>query len=279
MNDSLLSSLGKKDSDLKVVSSGPLGVVVETELDVGFALAEDDDDEDFFEPIHLSVPARIVRHVLTINMGISFFFVVFGLVPFAVLTNPIAAITLTASAGALVVGWGIGMHMLRAHETFAMPAFVMWILVVFVFVFSLAALLQSMAPFQACVIVFIQSCAALQYCLYVNREIDHWTCAGIMMVVGLLVWILGLVAFIEEQDWITSAILFLLCCIFHPVYSAWRVRERNYNLEDKELVRASIEYFTGWTAVKCARRPPPPSSAPVAGKSTALLNADNRVPT
>lgn len=239
----LLDDLVKKDEDLRVVQSGYFGSIIETHLDIGYDLEEEEPEE----PLQISIPVRIVRHVLVINISIAFLYSVFGLVPYSLLERAPRAVpwALFGVSLASTLVCGFLMHRHRKHRVAAISLYVMWILITFVTVSSFAAALQNLAPFQGCTIFFIQCIVALLYCLYAGKDnVNPWWAAGLMLFAGLCVWAIGLYCFLNEQDWLTSGILFFVCVLFLPLYTSYEIHliMKRYNLE--ELLLANIEFIT-----------------------------------
>lgn len=247
----LLEDLTKKDEDLKVVSEGVFGTIVETHLDFGYDLTPEEPEEIVIET--LSIPVRIVRHVFVINVSIAFLYALFGMVPYSLMEEGprIVAYTLLGSSIVLSVLCAALMYFYRDHRVAGVSLFAMWVFITFFVVCSLAATLHSFAPFQACTIFFIQCTAGLLYCLYAGKDqVSPYWAAMIMMGSGLAVWALGLYAFINQQDWIESGLLFLVCVLFAPLYSALEIKfiMGRYNME--ELVKANIEFFVALPLLK-----------------------------
>ncbi len=246
----LLDELVKKDEDLRVVESGIFGSIIETHLDVGYDLEQEEVPME--EPIQLSIPVRIVRHVLVINIAIAFLYTVFGLVPYSLLEKAPRVVpwTLFGASLASCLVCGFFMHRYRKHPVAGISLYVMWILITFVVVSSFAAALKSMAPFQGCTIFFMQCIVALLYCLYAGKDnVNPWWAAGLMLFAGLCVWAVGLYCFLHEQDWVTSGFLFVVCVLGLPLYTSYEIHliMQRYNLE--ELLLANIEFITDCVAL------------------------------
>lgn len=242
----LLDDLAKKDEDMRVIESGVMGTVIETTLDIGYDLTPEEPEEIVIET--LSIPVRIVRHVFVINVGIAFLYALFGLVPYTLLLEvpKVVPYTLLGVSSLMCVVCLLLMHIFREKKAAGTALLSMWICITFLVMCSLAASLDSFAPFQACTIFFIQGIVGLIYCLFAGKDrVNPWWAALIMMVAGLVIWAIGLYSFIREQDWITSGLLFFVCVLLSPLYSALQIHMimTRYNME--ELLKANIEFFTG----------------------------------
>jgi len=200
----LLEELQKKDEDAKIISSNVFGTVIETGLDIGYSL-EEEEEEDFTIVIETpSIPVRIIRHVFVINISIAFLYALFGMVPYSLMVDAsiIVPVTLFITSTIASIVCGVFMYRYSDHRVASISLFTMWVCSTFVMVCSLSASLKSLAPFQACSIFFIQCIVGLLYCLLAGKDqVEPWWAAGIMMTGGLCIWALGLYSFVKEQDW------------------------------------------------------------------------------
>ena len=134
---------------------------------------------------------------------------------------------------------------LLSDKKWALPSYIIWVFNEFVVICSLAGMLQSLAPFQACVIFFIESISMILLGFCFAKEVNVYYSIFTMVTSGIIVWTIGLVAFIREQDWITSMVLFIVCVILGPVYSGYQINRINENrYHSKEIERVLIQYFT-----------------------------------
>jgi hypothetical protein len=260
----LLDELTKKDEDLVVIENSFLGTIIETHLDVGYDMDDDEEEEPLTLEI-LSIPMRIIRHVLIINIAIAFLYTVFGLVPYGLLQEAPRFVpwVLFAVSSVSSIACATLMHRYRRKQwALALSLYVMWVLITFVVVCTLAASLRSFAPFQACTMFFMQCIVGLLYCLYAGKDnVNAWWAAGLMMFAGLCVWSMGLYSFVREQDWITSGVLFVVCVLFWPLYTAYELHliDKRYTLE--ELTMANIEFVTDVFILPFERIRRPPALA------------------
>lgn len=269
MEDPFLQGLEKKDSDLIIISA----TEVETTLPE-FQIEEEDKEEI---EINLTVPVLIIRHVLLIGIFITFFFAIFGIVPYYLFLESAPIIQwsfLGGSAGLCICG-SILMYVYReAGQPIAIVCGIS-LMAFFLAMCSAASLIGTMAPLQICVTLYIEYTAALLYCLIGNeKQVHPWWVALTMMMSGFCVWSLGLYAFIASQHWIILIALFFVSVGLAPFFTAWHISTVNqYNLQDKELIKATIEFLLGvvvlpgrWMSAKYVTRPTPPSYAPVDDK-------------
>lgn len=250
MSDKFLDELKKKDDDLKVVDESLFTVTVETSL----IPPEEEEVQKQVQKQFMSVTVRIVRHLFLINAGIWFYIGMFGIVPAHLLAWNVAFILFFVSVGVGIIA-NVLMYVARSLTNVLLSLFVMCLFVAF---FSLAALLQSVGPFQASSILFTESVIMLVYCSNAQKHINPYTSFLIMLGVGVCTWGIGFIAFIREQDWITSAILFFTCVLGFPLYSAFQINHATQKYHLKELTQAIVGFFTGWSILvaKCVKKVP-----------------------
>lgn len=259
MDPNLYEELVKKDEDFRILDEN----TVFTRLDIGEPI-----EASPLEPLTLvppSIPSRIARHIFIISSSLAFFYSIFGLVPFYLLQSKLPfylILLLCITFFCLNIALGILCFLYRSDPQKSFPLSLIWACLGFCLICSFSVLLNTLAPFEGCVILFIEYTIALLYCLAVDKEEGpnpYWV-AALMLLCGSFVWILG----IYMQDWISWALLGILCLVVAPLYTAYEVREMNrYSLLEKDLLRAPIEFFTDWATLWCRmRRPPPPLSLP-----------------
>lgn len=265
-----LDPLLKKDEDLQIIEHGEYSAVVESRL---FEEEQTRPDEPAGgEEVYLAVPTRIIRHVFMLHVAIVFFYAIFGMVPAHLLPHQASwALLITSLVTSTIL---IIVLLYRIHVV----VFCMLLLSNFAILTSLAGVLRSMAPFQACSLIFVEYIAGFVFCLFMDKTIDPLGAALVMMVSGLGVWALGLYSFIQEQDWITSVVLFFGGVLFAPLYWALEIRMINrYSLKEEDLLQACVNFYLDpiqWTFAACAKKNPEPPSVPVDEKSTAQLLAE-----
>ena len=261
MEETLLT---KKDDDFEIVSSGPDGIIVRTNLDIGTEIKEEAPDAEGVQPRHYPVTIRNVRFICLTIICICFFFMFYSFVPFRLLISANRA----APAILLGCGWGLAlisfivMYAFREDSEVALAALISWILTAYVAGFSLAALLRSLAPFQASLICCFEFFAVLMYSMHSPRRMHHWNAWVMMMCVGMFVWLLNLLIFLWERDWISATIVFLFCVFVVPSYTAAEIYLTCTMRAEGEM--KSIIYFLTdpifvpirWLKVKCSSNPP-----------------------
>ncbi len=228
MNQALLTSLQKQDDDLQVLENTEHGFIVLTSLNIGIPV------EDEKEILPQSINIQITRHYFASSALIFFFIPVFGLVPFYLLIKFPLIVSMTlliASFAFLILLHGI-LYSLGDESWALFPMFLLSVFNNYIFVVSLAGFGSTFAPFQGCSILFIECTSVILVALIIGRTtktMDTIWCTLVMMLSGLLVWGVGLYAFIKEQDWISSGLLFGVCVVVYPLLSGLKIYRINRN--------------------------------------------------
>ncbi len=206
---------------------------------------EDEDEPETVEFPKIATNIRIIRHMYICHALISFGISLYGLVFLHLLLKDyIASLSLLISSLCMSLIFYILMYCL-ANTKWGPPAFIMWSFNAFVVVSSLAGTLKSLAPFQGTIIFFLEAISIILLGFYYTKEVDVKYSIGLMSLTGLLGWGMGIYAFLEEQDWITSIVLFVLCVIIGPLYSGYQIHRINNNrYHTKEIYRALIHFWT-----------------------------------
>lgn len=239
-NNPLLNEIQKKDPDAEIIETTEDGYIIKTTLDIGVEIEE----PETIQFPRISIHVRIVRHMFVCHALVSFAFSIYGIVPlYLLLTDYIISLSLFISSLTMSVILYILMYAL-SDKKWALPSYIIWVFNEFVVICSLAGMLQSLAPFQACVIFFIESISMILLGFCFAKEVNVYYSIFTMVTSGIIVWTIGLVAFIREQDWITSMVLFIVCVILGPVYSGYQINRINENrYHSKEIERVLIQYW------------------------------------
>lgn len=239
----LLNEIQKKDSDAEIVETTDDGYIIKTTLEIGTEIEEKEPETIQFPRI--SIHVRIVRHMFVCHAFVSFAFSLYGIVPlYLLLTDYIVSLSLFISSLTMSLILYILMYLL-SDKKWALPSYIVWLLNEFVVICSLAGMLQSLAPFQGTLIFFIESVSMILLGFCFTKEVNVYYSIFTMMTSGILVWAIGLVAFIREQDWITSMVLFGVCVILGPLYSGYQINRINQNrFHSKEIERILIKFTT-----------------------------------
>jgi len=245
-NQPLLDSIQKKDDDAIVLESNASNVVVKTVLDVGTPIDEEQEEEP---QIKLSVPVQVIRYLFMIKASLWFSLGVFGIVPAQLLTIPTVSLTLFICAIVTAFIISVALYFVKRYPDIMLTGLALFALCLYTIVFTSAAYFRNIAPFQACIILFLQCVAILVYSLYDTKQLNIWWAGLIMMICGSIIWTIGLVAFIENQDWIMSGILFFTCVLAFPAYSGWFIGTSSKRFHLEELDQVIVAFFTDFYVV------------------------------
>lgn len=256
----LLDDLRKKDPDLQVINDDPNNFIIKTTVNIGTNV-EDEEEEEEDEGIvfpRIAIDIRIVRHMYCIHAVTYFLFVIFGVVPYYILSPyRVVSISLLGSSLLTALVLYLLMHCLRTSDTWSTPAFIMWTFNQFVVTCSLASVIGALAPFQAYLIFFVQSISVILLGFFYEKQVDHWIAVACMSLSGACVWGIGLVAFIRDHDWVASGVLLVTSVVIAPAYSGYfisQINKHRYHLGGNELTRALIEFYT--EPINWKRTPP-----------------------
>lgn len=225
-----VQSLLKKDDDAEVLEQTEYSVTVDSVVllnEIDDALGEEEQTglENEMSGPRMTVPVRVLRTVAMVHTGYTFLILLWGVVPYYVFRSDIG----TSGLEWMLLGIGIACFLLygtlcviRQHVA-QIVGLGVWMFLLFMCVNLLAAILKNLAPFQAVLIHFCQGLTMVVYCFVAKRKLDAWWCCGYMTGAGLVAWLLGLVAFLHYNDWITSFVLLLVFVIGSSLYSAWQI--------------------------------------------------------
>lgn len=236
-------SLLKKDDDATILDVDPYtgDLLIETSISdlpgeiVPSTLLEDERDQ-----MLMDILVRMTRILFLVNALMAFVAIMIGTVPyFVLLTLPKeAALYTTIAFGAYCVG--LYFVMLATHE---LSFTIAWMFTLCMTLGAASAVVRDVAPLQAATIVFMQSIAVVMYTAYSRRKVKVWVATTAMLVVGLIVWVIGIYAFIEQQDWISGGVVLALSVAF-AAYSGLQVRYIDrYSLSKKDMTRAVVNFY------------------------------------
>lgn len=246
MNQALLTSLDKKDDDLRVIENSEYGIVIETSLNVGEMVESDDSKEssDSTAAAPTSVNIQISRHFFAVNALICLMIPLFGIVPFYLLNGLPLLVAFILAAISFITAIILHLALYWHTDQWTMyPTLILTIFNNYILIVALSAAGSTFAPFQGCSILFIECTSAILLGFTFSKTIDPIWCTLVMMSTGLLMWSVGLYAFIREQDWISSGLLFGTCVILYPIMSGYKVYRINRNMyHSGEILKMLCEY-------------------------------------
>lgn len=252
--DNLLKGLVKKDPDLQVIEHSEDHLVIESALmetpPVGTMAAEPVEvpllAHETKGPL-VQIPVQIVRIIHIVNALYTVLMTCWGLLIALAFEYDVSRIGLivgfsmftTLSMIAYVV-----MYFIR-DPFYCVPAIALWMFLLFMALNTLSALMHNMAVFQAIAIILCQSLSILVYCAQSPRGLKLLWAFGIMCGAGMIPWLLGLYAFIKNNDWITAVVLFFGGVIGSAAYATYQIQGvHRFNTSRGDLVRAVVHNYT-----------------------------------
>lgn len=227
-----VQSLLKKDDDAEILEQTEYSVTVDSAVlldEIDEAIGPDENGatglETELNAPNMTVPVRVLRTVAMAHTTYTFLILLWGVVPYYFFRSDVS----TSGLEWMLLGVGIACLMVYAALCVIQPhvaqivAMGVWMFLLFMCVNLLAAILKNLSPFQAVLIHFCQGLTMTVYCFLARRKLDAWWCCGYMVGAGLVAWLVGFVAFLHYNDWITSFVLLLVFVIGSSVYSAWQV--------------------------------------------------------
>lgn len=116
-----------------------------------------------------------------------------------------------------------------------------------------AVALSALAPIQLMVTLFAQSISILGYTAVSTRYIDLRKSTLLLIVVTIVCWLVGIFAFIEDEDWISAVIVLILAWLV-SIYYVLQIKYSNrYHLNNK--IESISNMYTDpvdvlWTQIK-----------------------------
>ena len=109
----------------------------------------------------------------------------------------------------------------------------------------LGALLKTLSALQVLVMLFVQCIVLVAYTHFSPRGISAWQAAFYAFVAMLLVWSIGIYAFVLQNDWVQAAII-LSIGIFVVGYNIFfiRIAKGKFTAAEEEKERALVYYLT-----------------------------------
>lgn len=256
--DTLLTGLMKKDPDLQVLEHSEDHLVIESVVmdtpPVGTQqvnVPKDHDETPLLVnetkgPI-VQIPVQIVRFIHIVNALYTVLMTSWGLLIALAFEYDVSRI-------GLIVGFSVfsslsfityvAMYFIR-DPFYCVPTIGVWMFLLFMALNTLSALMHNMAVFQAIAIILCQSLSILVYCARYPRGLKLLWAFGIMCGAGMIPWLLGLYAFIKNNDWITAVVLFFGGVIGSAAYATFQIQSvHRFNTSKRDLVRAVVHNYT-----------------------------------
>jgi len=189
-----------------------------------------------------------------------------GSVPYWVLdldeTHTAVIVTLCVSAGLFYVLY-IAMAVARKKPTLAIYLLVAWAFVAMVFVGSVAAALRILAPLQLMAVGWCQSLSVVIYAHSSPQHISPMWAAVWMFLATVVVWGIGIYAFVVESDWAASGVILGLGMALVG-YNTFEIRamlgRTDYTVSYADKVEVAVRYFVdpilglAWLLKRCWTR-------------------------
>jgi hypothetical protein len=244
MNSPLLNDLAKKDDDLKVISSTRFETVVETSLNIGTPIQQEE-PETGLQKKNMGVVLQVIRHLFMTTTIISLFFAVFGIVPYFLLVKqPVISLPLFVTSLIILVELNVATFWFRDHHYKELPTtlLILQIFCGFSFVVSLSSYLKTMALLNGSIIIFVESLSVLIYNIFSVKNVNPYWAGFIMLCVGFPVWIVGM---LKQQEYIIYAVILFLNIFGFTAYSIWHVANcAKYHTN--EFVMLMVEFTTNF---------------------------------
>ena len=238
-----VESLIKKDPDAVIIDISKDGTefIIQSDLvDMPMDFEEIVETPELIDP-YTKTNVKVVRVIFTGNAIIAYMSIIFGIIPYmgleliSVPTRDYILWSLVAVTGVVYVLMAVFKNM-SSIICFA-----------FFLSFTLGAAcahLNNMALLQAGLIVFAQSMTVAIITTKFTRELKIWQTVISMLVVGLVVWLVGIYAFVEQHDWVSAGILAAFNVVF-TIYSFIQIKYIDrYSLSKDNLTIAMANFYT-----------------------------------
>jgi hypothetical protein len=241
----LIHQIFKKDDDATIINVDEYtgDILLESSLDdlpyevvnIPSTLLLDESNQ-----IAMDVMVRIIRILFLVNALLSFLTIMMGIVPFYILLTMPVNIARYVTIG-LAVGCTLTYLLMLISKS--QVVILIWMFLVCMTMGSICAVLKDIIPIQIATAVFMQSISIVFYTALSRRKLKVWLSIIIMIVVGLLTWTIGIYAFINQQDWISAGIAFILTFLF-AVYSGLEIHYVDrYNLAKDSILSAIVKFY------------------------------------
>lgn len=256
----LLKSLNKKDDDLEVLDIGHGGIEFTTSnpeaVARSFEIIDEDAPistllEDERESGYVDVEARMIQTVFSTNAALGYVVVILGFIPYCLvqLMEPRVSQTylLAALGGAFLLTYAL---MLLFKRVFFV---LLWMFVVLWVAGTAAALTRNIFPLQFGALIFIQSVAVLIYVGIAKRQVSTVKAVALEYVLGIATWLVGIYAFVEQQDWLYGVIA-LGIVLVSPLYHYFQIEHiGRFSLDTQHLTNAVVHFYGDLLYIFCCK--------------------------
>jgi hypothetical protein len=249
LNQQLINNLTKKDEDLEVISDDGYGsMVVNTSLNIGEEFIENNEENEE-EQTYKSVNIQIIHYLLNFIIAVTLLFGILGLFPYFILTkygSPLISGTLLCISFITYISINVLCYVFQKNTELLYSLFSVLLICLFTMSCTIAAYFETFAPFQGCIIIFIQLLSLSVYSLYERKNLNPWWSLSIMLFSGFIIWIFIFFAFIEQRQWISSGLLLLFNVFGFSGYTVFEITVCTKKYHLKELTRVIVGFFTNF---------------------------------
>jgi hypothetical protein len=208
-------------------------------------IGDDNNEEDEnFVIEDSSVTVQIIRFLFIANTAFCFVVCIWGIIPYYLLRFDAPQLALIIILVITLVFFVLtyGLLFYYCEQPILL---IVWMFFLFMLINVMAAILRSLSPFQAVAICFVQQLGVLGYCFVAKRSLTViWTIV-VTLIPALCMWLLGLYAFLQEQDWISSVVLLVIFVIgvsAYNTYEIYLIGQKRFHV--KENIRVLSFYYT-----------------------------------
>lgn len=246
-----ITDLQKKDDDLLVVAESEDGAIIETTLEIlpDDVVVEEQStllEDERAGPI-MDVSVKMVQILFLVNALMAFMAIMLGTVPYFMLRLTPAAIYVMGGLWAVCV---LSYAFMLAIQS---RVFVfMWFFLLCMALGATCAVVRDAAPLQIAAVVFLQSIGVVLYTAVSPRELSTRLAVALMLATGLACWLIGIYAFVTQQDWISAGIVIALSVLF-AAYSGLQIHHVNRHALTKERMLKAVINFYGDPVLFCIK--------------------------
>lgn len=243
-----VESLFKKDDDATIYDVDNItgDLIIETRLDElpdeMYDVTPTDstllEDELYGESMDIYV--RMMQIVFLTNAMLAFMAITIGIVPYMLLSIVNHAVAIYFFIGVCVACAISYILMVGLQRQFMV---IIWAFTLCITLGSTSAVLNEFAPLQTATVVFLQSITLVAYTSISRRQIKVGLAVLMMVGTGIIAWTIGIYAFVEQQDWVSAAIVLVLV-LFFSLYSGWQAENIDrYSLSQKDMINAIVHFY------------------------------------
>jgi len=241
--EDVLKSLTKKDDDAQVTDITSDGIEFTTTnpdaMHRSFQVVEE--DKVLLDDGYVDVDARMLLTVFASNAALGYVVVILGFIPYCLVQ------LLEPKVSRMYLLAGLGGAFLLSYLlmlVFKRVVFILlWMFIVFWVAGTAAAVMRNIFPLQFGALIFIQSVAVLLYVGIAKRQVSTVKAVALEYALGIVTWLVGIYAFVEQQDWLYGGIA-LAIVLLSPLYHYFQIEHINrFSLDRKHLTNAVVHFY------------------------------------